>query len=192
VLSGYSLHAGIARRRVRLDLGAYAMGLPEFVHGNAAFGFSFHGFGVKLQLFPFAEQQGFFVGVDTGVARVLAEHDASGLSARDTQISLGANLGYRVMLAGGLYVSPWIGVGYAFGASGHLPRLSRVLLPLLGARHRTRCGFLHGMAACTDGGPVRSACARVMIDPPIAKPTQHTLEQMAEGLVNLPRAPAPS
>lgn len=115
-LAGYSLHAGIGYEHLRLDLGAYAMALPELVHGNADFDVSFHGAGAKLQVFPFEPQSGFFVGVDAGVARMLAEQRASGLGAVDTQVSLGVNAGYRIEIAHGFYATPWLGIGYAFGA----------------------------------------------------------------------------
>jgi len=116
VLAGYSVHAGIGYDRLRVDIGAFAMALPELVHGSKDFDVSFNGFGVKLQYFPFAAQEGFFFGVDSGVVRSLAERKGSSLAERDLQLNAGAHLGYRIELSGGFYATPWIGVGYAFGA----------------------------------------------------------------------------
>ena len=33
-----------------------------------------------------------------------------------TQFALGANAGFRIDIVGGLYLTPWLGVAYAFGA----------------------------------------------------------------------------
>ncbi len=116
VLRGHSLHVGIGWRRVRLDLGAYGMTLPRAIHGNEGFGASFDGYGAKLQWFPFAEQTGAFVGVDAGLARPLVQLEGTDLSRRSTQLSVGVNAGWRFDLIGGLYATPWIGVGYNVGA----------------------------------------------------------------------------
>lgn len=116
VLRGYSLHVGVGWRRLRVDLGAYAMDMPEFMHGNPDFDISFHGFGVKAQLFPFAEQRGLFVGVDTGVAMPLAQRRGTDLARVGLQVSLGVHAGWRFPIIGGLYVTPWIGVSYSFNA----------------------------------------------------------------------------
>jgi len=115
VLSGYSLHVGLGWRRVRLDLGAYALALPSVVQRNDAFDVSFHGFGAKLQYFMFHDDVGAFVGVDGGVAWQLAERTSTNVVGRDRQVSLGINAGYRIALGHQLYVTPWIGVSRAFG-----------------------------------------------------------------------------
>lgn len=116
VLSGYSLHVGIGYRHVRLDLGAFAMDLPSFVHGNEGFQSSFNGYGMKLHVFPFAEQQGPFVGVDGGTARMEATWEATGETRQQRQFSAGVHAGWRIGLPAGFYATPWIGVSYAFGA----------------------------------------------------------------------------
>lgn len=71
ILDGYSLHAGIGWKRVRVDLGAFAMRIPEAIHGQKGYDVNFDGFGVKLQTFPFAEQSGLVVGADVSIARIL-------------------------------------------------------------------------------------------------------------------------
>jgi hypothetical protein len=116
VLSGYSLHLGLGWRRVRLDLGAFAMALPGFAVSNDAFDVSFHGFGAKLQVFPFAEQRGGFVGIDSALAWQLAQRSEGDLAATTRQVTLGVNVGWRFMLGEHLYVTPWVGVSRAFGA----------------------------------------------------------------------------
>jgi hypothetical protein len=115
-LSGYSLHVGLGWKRLRLDLGAFAMELPSIVQDNDDFDVSFDGFGAKLQYFAFGEQVGGFIGVDMAVARPLVERNGSDLAHRDTETSMGVNAGWRFDLVGDLYVTPWIGVGYSFDA----------------------------------------------------------------------------
>jgi hypothetical protein len=115
-LSGYSLHVGLGWKRLRLDLGAFAMALPAIVQDNDDFDVSFDGFGAKLQYFGFGDQVGGFIGVDVAVARPLVERAGSDLAHRSTETSMGVNAGWRFDLVGDLYVTPWIGVGYSFDA----------------------------------------------------------------------------
>lgn len=113
LLKGYSLHLGLGWRRVRLDLGAYAMALPAFAHADDGFDVSFDGFGAKLQYFLFSEQKGLFAGVDAGLARVLAERQGTDLAVRRDQVSVGVNAGWRIPIVAGLYATPWIGIGWS-------------------------------------------------------------------------------
>lgn len=115
VLDGYSVHAGIERGRFRLDLGAFALALPEAIHGNDGFSASFDGFGAKLQYFVFAEGEGGFVGVDVGLSRLLIQLDGSDAAGRQRQVSTGINLGWRFPITHGVYATPWLGVGRSFG-----------------------------------------------------------------------------
>jgi hypothetical protein len=116
VLDGYSLHVGLGWRRVRVDLGAFALALPgAFVPGDD-FAVSFNGYGAKLQFFPFAEQRGGFVGADAALTWQLVERADTDLAARDRQVTLGVNAGWRFALGDRLYVTPWIGVGRVLGA----------------------------------------------------------------------------
>lgn len=114
VFNGYSVHVGLGYRRLRLDLGAFAMDVPGFVHGNDGFKASMNGYGLKLQYFLFAEQRGAFVGVDGGLARALVRREGTDLASVQTQLSLGVNAGYRFQLPANLYVTPWIGVSRGF------------------------------------------------------------------------------
>jgi hypothetical protein len=115
-LGGYSLHAGIAHQRFRLDLGAFAMKVPRFLHGNPGFEQSFDGYGVKLQYFFFDERAGLFAGIDGGLARVRLRRVGTDLASRTDQLGFGVHAGYRFTL-GNFYATPWLGVGYQFNAS---------------------------------------------------------------------------
>lgn len=111
VLDGYSVHVGVGYKRLRVDLGAYAMKLPKFVHGHDDLDVSFDGFGVKLQYFLFAEQTGGFVGVDSGVARPMVAKPAMQLAERNTEVGVGVNFGWRFHVASGFYATTWLGLG---------------------------------------------------------------------------------
>lgn len=119
VLSGFSGHLGLGLDRFRLDLGAYAMEIPQAIHGDDRFDVRFDGFGAKLHAFPFAKPgapQGLFFGVDSGVTRARVTNRAADESATQSTVSAGAHVGYRIALPLGFYATPWLGVGYAFGA----------------------------------------------------------------------------
>jgi len=115
-LDGFSLHAGIGLRALRLDLGVFGLRVPEFVHRQPDFEEDFDGYGLKLQYFPNTEQRGVFVGVDGAYSRAYVRLSGSQLAARDHQLVLGIHAGFRFDIAAGFYGTPWLGVGYAFGA----------------------------------------------------------------------------
>lgn len=115
-LAGYSVHAGLNLGHWRLDLGAFALSVPEFVHGNKDFDASFNGYGVKVQYFFADTHDGFVLGLDAGHIRSLVQRKGSDLAATDQALSLGVNAGYRFKLYTGLYATPWLGVGYALGS----------------------------------------------------------------------------
>jgi hypothetical protein len=110
LLEGYSLHVGLGWRRLRLDLGAYAAALPRAFHRHDDLDVSFDGYGIKLQVFPFAEQSGGFGGIEVGVLRQTVGKPGTQLAVRDSEIAVGVQLGWRFDLAGDLYVTPWLGV----------------------------------------------------------------------------------
>lgn len=116
VFRGYSLHAGLGWKHLRLDLGVYAMDLPGFMESNKGFESSFRGAGAKLQLFLFDEQKGGFVGIDGGINHLRADLEGTKHHASQDQVSTGVNLGWRFALPYGLYATPWFGVSYSFGA----------------------------------------------------------------------------
>lgn len=114
-LSGHSVHVGVGFGHFRFDLGAFALEFPEWVHGNEGFTSSFDGFGIKAHIFVEGDGTGPFAGVAGGLARTLIQNDASGRAQRDLHASLGVELGWLLPIVEGLYVKPWIGVGWTFG-----------------------------------------------------------------------------
>lgn len=110
ILSGYSVHAGLGWRSVRLDLGVFAMDLPEMFHGNAGWDASFYGGGAKLQWFPLADQRGLWVDASVGVSRRTATLAETGHSAGVTITGIGIDAGYRFSLPYNLYITPWAGI----------------------------------------------------------------------------------
>ena len=116
VLSGYSVHVGAGWKHIRLDLGVYAMDLPELLHGNPGWDASFDGAGAKLQWFPFASQRGGYVDISAGVARQRVTLRETGASRRDTSFGAGIDFGYRFVLPYNFYVTPWAGLSYDFNA----------------------------------------------------------------------------
>lgn len=116
IFSGYSLHAGLGYRRLRLDLGVYAMDVPGFAEPDDGFESSFRGVGAKLQFFLFHEQKGGFVGIDGGANQLHVKDADTAATASQLQVSLGVNLGWRFALPLGFYATPWLGVSYSFNA----------------------------------------------------------------------------
>lgn len=114
--SGYSVHVGLGYRRVRLDLGIYAMDLPRFFHGNDGWDAAFHGAGAKVQWFPLAEQRGLFVDVSGGVSRERVTLEATGASRTDSVFGIGIDAGWRFALPYNFHVTPWAGVSYGIDA----------------------------------------------------------------------------
>jgi hypothetical protein len=117
VLDGYSLHVGVGWDRVRVDLGAYAMALPDAIDGSDDFSVAFDGYGVKVQYFVLEPQRGPFVGVDGGVARLRVSRDGTDLSQRRTTVGAGVHAGWRFAITEELYATAWLGVGYSTDAA---------------------------------------------------------------------------
>jgi hypothetical protein len=110
---GYSLHVGIGYKHGRLDLGTFAADLPSFMDTDG-FNTSAQGFGLKLQFFPFAEQHGFFFGVDSNLTRAWVQRENTELAVSRRAFSAGVLVGARIKLPAGFYATPWIGVSYSF------------------------------------------------------------------------------
>lgn len=116
VLSGHSLHVGLGYRRFRLDLGAFAMDLPQALTGNDQFQVGFNGYGAKLQYFLFSEDQsGGFVGIDGGLVRPLVKRRGAELAVRTSEWSVGVNFGWRFVFLGDFYATAWLGLAYPLG-----------------------------------------------------------------------------
>ncbi len=115
-LSGNSIHVGIGFGHLRVDLGNFGLALPQFTHGDDGFDVRFDGFGAKLHYYLRTEQTGLFVGAGASLARVRVHLQGTDLGADDKQLGTGVEVGYRIALPGHFYVTPWLGVGYDFGA----------------------------------------------------------------------------
>lgn len=115
--SGYSVHVGPGYKHLRLDLGIFAMDLPEFFHGNAGWNASFAGAGAKLQWFPLREQRALFVDVSGGVSRQTVTWRETGASRTDTGVDIGVSAGWRFALPYRFYATPWIGLSYDLASS---------------------------------------------------------------------------
>lgn len=115
-LSGNSLHVGIAYDHLRLDLGNFGLALPQFVVGDDAFDVRFDGYGAKLHYYLRDDQRGLFAGVGASFTRVRIDLQGTDRSAIDRQLGAGIEVGYRIGLPAKFYVTPWLGVGYQFGA----------------------------------------------------------------------------
>jgi hypothetical protein len=114
-LSGYSAHLGLGFDHVRVDLGVYAMHVPQFVHGDDGYDVRFNGLGTKVQYFFATEQRGWFAGVDADFAWIRASRQGTDASDLQRTFGLGVDAGYRISLPVGFYVTPWLGLGYQFG-----------------------------------------------------------------------------
>ncbi len=143
-LGGYSLHLGVGFRRVRADLGMYAMKFPEFLGSNDDFDLFMDGFGLKLQYFLQHEARGAFVGIDGSVAHALAQLKGTSMAKRQTLAGVGVDFGYRISLPAHFYITPWLGLGYEINADDvmlagktlHVSRLTVFPAVHLGYRFR--------------------------------------------------------
>lgn len=117
IAQGHSLHAGIWWDDVRLDVGSFGLVIPEFVHGQSGFEAAFTGFGTKADVFWGDRRDGLLTGVELAVSRVTVRHLESTASDVQTQVGVSGRVGYRWASEAGLYVQPWVGVGYMFGGS---------------------------------------------------------------------------
>ncbi len=114
-LEGSSVHVGIHTGRLRADLGAFSLEVPSAFHGNEGFTQSMAGAGAKLDYFPFAKRTGFFAGIEASFVRSTIVESASKMAERTFHINAGVRAGYRIDLSDALFVSPWVGLGYATG-----------------------------------------------------------------------------
>jgi len=113
-LNGYSVHVALGPSKLRVDLGAYAMALPEVMHGNEDFEVSFDGFGANVQYFPSGGHTGGWVGLGGAVIRTLVERRATDLADRQRSVHSGVSTGWRFDLGRDFFINPWVGVGYLF------------------------------------------------------------------------------
>lgn len=113
-LNGYSFHVAGVLGSTRLSIGTFGADVPEWVHGNDGWSSAVRGAGIKLDYLG-SRMDGLFVGVEGGYMRMSYGLDGRSPEKR-TEIGAGVRGGYRLDVGGsGLYVVPWMGVGYNFG-----------------------------------------------------------------------------
>jgi hypothetical protein len=113
-LNGFSLHVAGVLGSARVSVGAYGLDVPDWLHGNDGWAMSFRGAGMKLDYLG-SRVDGFFAGVDGGFTRVWFSVESGGEEKRN-QFGVGLRGGYRLDIGrSGLYLAPWVGVGYTFG-----------------------------------------------------------------------------
>lgn len=112
-LNGFSLHVASMVGSARVSVGTFGIDVPEWLHGNDGWDASFRGVGVKLDYLG-SRVDGYFVGIDGGYMRMSYGLDGGPAVKRD-EIGVGVRGGYRMDIGkSGLYVSPWVGLGYTF------------------------------------------------------------------------------
>lgn len=114
-LGGSSVHVGIHQGRLRADLGAFSLDVPEAFHGNADFSLSMAGAGLKLDYFAFTRRSGLHMGAEVSVVKSTVIEVQSTQAERHINATIGARLGYRIDISKAFYVDPWIGLGYVSG-----------------------------------------------------------------------------
>ncbi len=113
---GHSVHMGIGYGKLRVDLGAFALDNPGFLEPTNGLQTSTSGFGLKLQYFPFQEQKGAFIGVQSELVSTLIESERSNAAHRDRGLTAGLLVGWRFPIVAGLYVTPWVLLNYDIDA----------------------------------------------------------------------------
>jgi hypothetical protein len=140
---GHSVHVGLGRGRVRVDLGAFAADIPEWLQQVDGFDVRSDGFGMKLDVFLQEDWSGPFAGVEAGLLGTTLRSPA-GDHDFDRSLLVGGRAGWRIPLGAGFYATPWLGVDYAIGAGDRNVGAYRyeqspwVLFPTLHVGYRVR------------------------------------------------------
>jgi hypothetical protein len=114
-LNGFSLHLASVQGSARVSIGTFGIDIPHFFHGNDGWSSSMRGAGLKLDYLG-RRSDGVFAGVDGNYMRMSYSLDATPERSKRDEITLGLRGGYRLPIGGGgLYLAPWVGVGYTFG-----------------------------------------------------------------------------
>jgi hypothetical protein len=112
--NGFSLHLARVLGPVRVNLGTFGLDIPSAYHGNEGWTATMRGAGVKVDYLG-SGIDGFFIGAEGGYMRNKYALSAGGDAVERGILGLGARSGYRQPLGRrGLYVAPWVGVGYNF------------------------------------------------------------------------------
>lgn len=112
-MNGFSIHGGYIMGALRFDLGVYGLDLPEWIHNNDDFKASFVGAGWKIDRFFKGYADGFFAGLEGGVAKMNVTHKSSNIEKDQIGYSVGVRTGYRWNTGlGNIFITPWFGLGY--------------------------------------------------------------------------------
>lgn len=108
---GYSVHVGKQTGPLRLDLGVFAMDIPEFaeeyMYDSEDFDIKFKGLGIKLDYFI---EKNIFIGLDSNVQKREYIHHTTNSKVEKTVAFVGVRTGFNYELNKNLYFSPWFGV----------------------------------------------------------------------------------
>lgn len=114
-LNGFSLHAAGVFGSYRLSVGTFGIDVPRFFHGEDDWSVVMRGAGVKWDLLG-ARSDGFFVGVDASYMRMSYTLDEVAETEKMNEFNVGVRGGFRLPVGrSGLYLAPWVGIGYSFG-----------------------------------------------------------------------------
>lgn len=107
-LNGYSAHLLYnSDFMVNVDLGTFAMQVPEFAEQNKGFQSKFNGYGIKLN-YQGKSASGMFAGINYGTSRFDIEQTSTSVTQAVDVQTLGVQFGYRFG-NDGFYIKPWIG-----------------------------------------------------------------------------------
>src|SRR5690606_34113941 len=114
-LSGFSLHLAGVSSGYRLSIGTFGIDVPRFLHGNDGWSMTMRGAGIKADWLG-SRIDGFFIGADANYYRNSYTLNDVDVTEKRNEYTLGVRGGYRLPIGrSGLYLAPWVGVGYNFG-----------------------------------------------------------------------------
>jgi hypothetical protein len=108
---------GLGFGRLRFDLGTFSAVVPAFVHHQSGFEATSGGYGAKLDVFVWEQNQGPFIGVEGAWLRQHVRDSNTHIQSRLTSWMLGGRLGWHIALPAHFYIKPWLGVGRHFAPS---------------------------------------------------------------------------
>lgn len=115
VLNGHSVHLGLWLGQVRVDLGAFGLDMPEWLHQQEGFSSRFGGFGTKVDYIFRSDRMGGFVGIEGSLNHITISQQRTGQTRQLRVGQVGVRAGWRFELGYGVFVAPWIGVGRQLG-----------------------------------------------------------------------------
>jgi hypothetical protein len=114
-LNGFSLHVAGILGSYRFSVGTFGIDVPRFFHGEDDWSLVMRGAGIKWDYLG-ARPEGFFVGADAGYFRMSYTLVTDAETEKRNEYNVGVRGGYRLPIGrSGLYLAPWVGIGYSFG-----------------------------------------------------------------------------